>query len=170
MTATKTKQLQEVLTRAHHDYERGLKARALFKLSDHALGEDLVQNTFLKTWNYLVKGGKVQTMKAFLYHIFNNLIVDEYRKHKTTSLDVMLEKGFEPSVDDSSRIINILDGKKVLVSVEHLPKIYKKVISMKYVKDLSLQEISVVTGISKSTIAVQLHRGIEKLKLLHNYT
>lgn len=32
-------------------------------------------------------------MKAFPYHVLNNLIVDEYRKRKTASLDDLLEKG-----------------------------------------------------------------------------
>lgn len=168
MTDKKIKQLQEVLTTAHHDYEKGLNARAFFKVSNHNTGEDLVQQTFLKTWIYLIKGGKVETMKAFLYHILNNLIVDEYRKKKTVSIDALLEKGFEPSIDDSSRMIDVLDGKTALVSIGYLPKIYKKVIHMKYVQDLSLGEICAKTNISKSTIAVQLHRGIEKLRLLQN--
>ena len=82
MTPKEKKRLQGVLTIiAHNDYEKGLNARAFFKLSNHETGEDLVQHTFMKTWIYLVKGGKIEIMKAFLYHILNNLIVDEYRKH-----------------------------------------------------------------------------------------
>jgi len=65
-----------------------------FKLHDHALGEGLVQETFMKPVVYLVKKGKIDLMKAFLYHVLNNLIIDEYRKHKTSSLDTMQEKGF----------------------------------------------------------------------------
>jgi len=32
-------------------------------------------------------------MRAFLYHILNDLIVDEYRKHKASSLTLLMEKG-----------------------------------------------------------------------------
>ncbi len=41
---------------------------------------------------------------------------------------------------------------------------------MKYMQDLSLKEISILTGQSKNTIAVQLHRGLEKLKILYKHT
>jgi DNA-directed RNA polymerase specialized sigma24 family protein len=108
---------QRVLTVAHKDHEKGLNLHAFFKVRDSAVSEDLVQDTFMKTWSYLVKGGKIDVMKAFLYHVLNNLVVDEYRKHKTLSLDVLLEKGFEPSYGNSARLFNILDGKAAVLLI-----------------------------------------------------
>lgn len=170
MTPKQEIQQQAVLTTAHHDYEKGLNARAFFKVGNHALGEDLVQDTFMKTWSYLVRGGKIDVMKAFLYHILNNLIVDEYRKRKTTSLDVLIEKGFEPGKDHQERLINVLDGKAALLLIARLPERYRKVMRMRFVQDLSLKEMSLITGQSKNTMAVQVHRGLEKLKLLYSHT
>jgi RNA polymerase sigma-70 factor (ECF subfamily) len=168
MTSKQKKGLQAALTVAHHDYEKGLNAHAFFKMHDRTTGEDLVQDTFTKTWIYLVKGGKIDVMKAFLYHVLNNLIVDEYRKHKTVSLDALLEKGFEPSVGRSERLFNVLDGKAALVLIQRLPLTYQKVMRMRYVQDLSLAEMSLITGQSRGTIAVQMHRGLAKLKLLYD--
>ena len=108
-------------------------------------------------------------MKAFLYHVLNGLIIDEYRKQKATSLDTLIEKGFEPGVDDSEKLLNIFDGKAALLLIGQLPEKYQKVIRMRYVRLLSLKEISLITGESKNTIAVQIHRGLFKLKLLYNH-
>jgi RNA polymerase sigma-70 factor (ECF subfamily) len=162
-----TKQ-QTILTVAHHDYEKKLKLYAFFKVHNSLTSEDLVQDTFIKTWKYLVRGGKIEVMKAFLYHVLNNLIVDEYRKHKTISLDVLMEKGFKPSIDNSEHLLNCLDGKAALLLIQRLPDKYKKVMRMRYVQDLSLKEMSLITGQSKNSVAVQVHRGLEKLKLLYN--
>lgn len=159
--------IQTALTVAHFDYNQKLNAHAFFRVHNHALGEDLVQDTFMKTWSYLVRGGKIDIMKAFLYHLLNNLIVDEYRKHKTTSLDVLLEKGFEPSTDDSKQLLNILDGKAAILLIQSLPEKYQAVMRMRYVRELSLTEIALITGQTKNTVAVQVHRGLEKLKLLY---
>lgn len=159
-------QNQETLAAAHNDYEKGLNVHAFFKLRNRAIGEDLVQDTFVKTWGYLVKGGKIDVMKAFLYHVLNHLIVDEYRKHKTASLDVLLEKGFEPAATPCTNIFSKLDGKAAILLIASLPLKYQKVMRMRYVQDLSLTEISLISGQTKNTIAVQLHRGLEKLKLL----
>ncbi len=169
MTPKQEEQQQDVLTIAHSNYSKGLISHAFFKLHNRALSDDLVQDTFMKTWKYLAKEGKIDVMKSFLYHILNNLIVDEYRKRKVTSLDLLLEKGYAPSVDHRERLINILDGKAALLLIAHLPERYRKVMRMRYAQDLTLEEMALITGQSKNTIAVQLHRGLVKLKLLYNH-
>ncbi len=158
---------QAIISLAHKDYGRGLNARAFFKTGDHAVSDDLVQDTFLKTWKYLVKVGKIETMKSFLFHVLNALIIDQYRKHKAVSLDSLLEKGFEPSENTSNRMLHILDGKAAVLLISKLPIAYRKIMRMRHVQDLSLEEMSLITGHSKNYLAVQLHRGLEKLKLLY---
>lgn len=39
---------------------------------------------------------------------------------------------------------------------------------MRFVQDLSLTEISLITGQSKNTVAVQVHRGLKKLRTLYD--
>jgi len=170
MTPKQKIEREGVLTAAHRDHARGMNSYAFFKTHNHTTGEDLVQDTFVKTWGYLVRGGEIDLMKAFLYHILNQLIIDEYRKHKTSSLDVLIEKGFEPSFDHSERISNTLDGKAALLLIQYLPAKYEKVMRMRYAQDLSLKEISLITGQSRNAVAVQAHRGLAKLKILYNRT
>ncbi len=154
---------------AHHDYEKALNLHSYFRLNDRALSNDLVQETFIKTWSYLAKGGKIDAMKAFLYHVLNNLIIDEYRKKKAISLDLLLEKGFEPQNKAATSIADDMDNKAVLALIKDLPEKYQKALRMRYVQDLSLEEMSLLTGQSKNTMAVQVHRAVEKLKELHEH-
>jgi RNA polymerase sigma-70 factor (ECF subfamily) len=167
MTPRQELHRKAVFAAAHHEYQKGLNSHAFFKLRSHATSDDLVQDTFIKTWSYLVKGGEIETMKAFLYHILNNLIVDEYRKRKTISLDVLFEKGFEPGSDHSEQLVNILDGKTAILLIEKLPEKYRDALHMRYVQDLSLAEMASITGKTKNSIAVQVYRGLEKLKALY---
>lgn len=155
------------VTEAHSNYEKGLLKRASYKINDSEVGQDLVQTTFLKTLLYLQKGGKIDVMKSFLNHVLRDLIIDEYRKNKMTSLDILLEKGFEPIFDEHDRTINILDGREIIFMIPLLPKKYRSVIQMRYLKNLSLKEISLITGQSQNTVAVQLHRGLAKLKIIY---
>ncbi len=158
----------DVMTGAYNDYEKGLHKHSFFKMHNRELGEDLVQDTYMKTLNYLIKGGKIDMMKAFLYHILNCLIIDEYRKRKAISLDVMLENGFALRVDTDEQLVDMLDGKSALILIARLTEKYQKIMRMKYVQDLSLEEMSMVTGQTKNSIAVQAYRGLEKLKVLYN--
>jgi len=158
------------LTTAHDDFAVRLNAHAFFKTNDHDTGQDLVQTTFMKTWRYLVGGGKIDMMKAFLYHVLNGLIVDEYRKHKATSLDQLIESGFEPSEDTTERLYGFIDGKAAVQLIRLLPKIYRNVVRMRYVDEMTLREMSLITGQTSATISVQVHRGVEKLRILYAST
>ncbi len=102
-------------------------------------------------------------MKNFLYHVLKGLIVDEYRKHKSSSLDVLMEQGFEPKEDNSQRLVDFLDGKRAILLISQLPGKYQKIMRMRYVQDLSLEEMALITGNSKKSLAVQVHRGLKKL-------
>ncbi len=162
-----TIQLQRVLTHAHLEFEKGLLKHARFRVSDSGVCDDLVQDTFLKTWVYLVKTGKINLMKPFLYHVLNCLIIDEYRKKKSVSLEVLLENGFELEGDELERTINTLDGQAAVALIETLPIAYQKIMSLRYIDDYSLSEIAIETGLTKNLVAVKTHRGMEKLRMLY---
>ncbi|MEQ1561444.1 MAG: sigma-70 family RNA polymerase sigma factor [Nitrospira sp.] len=163
-------EMQETMSNAYHDHEKGLNKHSFFKVHNHELSDDLVQDTFLKTWRYLVRVGKIDTMKAFLYHALNCLIIDEYRKRKTTSLDTIIENGYQLSSGDSEQLLDVLDGKAAILLIARLPLKYQKVMRMRYTQNLTLGEMALVTGETKNSMAVQVHRGLMKLKVLYNHS
>lgn len=156
-----------LLTAGYDDFGVNLKRYARSRTHNLPLTDDLIQDTFLKTWKYLVKGGKIKVMEAFHYHILKALIIDEYRKRQTTSLDGLIEKGFSPGVDTTDQSIDILDGTQAIALIDELPPMYQKVIRLRYIQDLSIAEIALITGKTRNTVAVQIHRGLEKLKVLY---
>ncbi len=161
--------IQKEITSAHSDHQSKLLRKALYRTSSRNTSQDLVQTTFLKTLLYLQKGGKIDIMYAFLNHILNDLIVDEYRsrKKKIMSLDALLEKGFEPGSSSFERDINFLDGKGVVLLVPLLSRKYELVIHQRYLKGMSIKEIAQITDQSENTVAVQVHRGMKKLRKLY---
>jgi len=161
-------QQRSILTAAYNSYEKGLNAYTFYKINNRETSDDLVQITFLKTWKYLVKGGKIELMKAFLYHVLNHLIIDEYRKRTTSSLDLMLEKGFEPSAEEPSSLSAMLSGKMAVLLIERLPEKYRTVMRLRYIQGLSLKEISAVVSQTPNAVAVQAHRGMAKLRVLYD--
>lgn len=167
ITQTQLGQQRTILTSGYNDFSKGLYRYAFLKTSNEALADDLVQSTFLKTWLYLQRGGNVLIMGAFLQHVLNRLIIDEYRKHKSTSLDVLQEKGFDPISGDSDRHIDVLDGEQLMALIAKLPVLYQEVMWLRYMQELSIKEIAVITGQTNNAITVQAYRGLEKLKVLH---
>jgi len=157
---------QEIFIQAYGDHEKALLRRSFFKVSNQDLADDLVQTTFLKTWEYLVNVGEIDSMRAFLFHALNNLIIDEYRKQKSISLEHLTEKGFVVAIDDSQELFDTIDGKTALLLIPLLSDKYRKVVSMRYIDDLPLKEIALITKQSQNAVAVQIHRGVGKLAVL----
>ncbi|MEX0910431.1 MAG: sigma-70 family RNA polymerase sigma factor [Candidatus Paceibacterota bacterium] len=157
---------QEILVQAFHDHQKSLLQKSFLKVNNKELSDDLVQTTFLKTWQYLLKDGEIDSMRKFLFHVLNGLIIDEYRKNKPISLDILTEAGFQVVIDDSDRLFDILDGKTAMLMIPLLPDKYKDVVGMRYEDEMTLNEIAKLTQQSNNTVAVQIHRGIEKLAIL----
>ncbi len=62
-------------------------ADALWKHLYHRLGDnerakELMQEVFLKAWQYVLQGKQIEHEKAFLYRIAKNLFINEIRTKK----------------------------------------------------------------------------------------
>jgi RNA polymerase sigma-70 factor (ECF subfamily) len=165
------KKEHEKLTQAHNDFVEVLTYYTLLRVHNKSLSEDLVQETFLKTWKYLLKGGEVVMMKAFLYHVLNGLIIDEYRKQKYMqySLDFLQENGFDIQTDEHTRTNKgeSVDIKVVQECIAELPDKYREIVRMRLILDMSLEEIAKICKKPKNLLAVQIHRGIKIIQRLY---
>jgi len=116
------------------------------RVGDRELAKDLVGETFLRVWEYSSRGNTIINLKAFLYRILHNLVVDYLRKKKPLSLDALREEGFEPEVNPVPRMIDSFDAKEVERVLSSLPSPYREVIIMRYIDELTPKEISAITA------------------------
>ena len=134
------------------------------RVSDRELAKDITQETFMKVWQYAGRTGEILNWRAFLFTTARNLIIDQYRKKKTTSLDNIMEQGFDVGFDTRETLMNKLDGEKALALLGSIPEKYRDAIYMQYVEGLSVKEIAEITSESENNISVRIHRGLQKLR------
>jgi len=152
---------------AFDTYADALYRHSFFRISDRERAKDLVSETFTKTWEYLVKGNAVNDYKSFLYRTLNHLIVDEYRKKKTESLDNLLEEhnvpesAFEELVGGGKEEMEITgDIRCIPKLLERMPAPYREVVVMRYLDGLAPSDIAKLLGEPVNTVSVRIHRGI----------
>ena len=87
---------EEEFSSAYESFSDALFRHCYFRLYDREKSKDIVQEAFIKTWEYSLKGQEIENTRAFLYKVLNNLIIDEIRKKKALSLEILLEEGFQP--------------------------------------------------------------------------
>ncbi|MEX0935160.1 MAG: RNA polymerase sigma factor [Candidatus Paceibacterota bacterium] len=163
---------EEVYLNAVDENSDALFRHCIIRVSDREVALDLVQDTFTKTWEYIMKGNDVDNFRAFFYRVLNNLIIDHYRKKKDYSLEGLLGDETPPEVFDdlqsmeSETWAEIIDGEKVLAKVEELPEIYRQAVTMRYVDGFAPQEIAKMIDESENVVSVRIYRGMKKLKEL----
>ncbi|OGN08124.1 MAG: hypothetical protein A3J46_06270 [Candidatus Yanofskybacteria bacterium RIFCSPHIGHO2_02_FULL_41_11] len=164
----KNTEIMEAFTKAYDELSDSIFRHCWFRIGDRERAKDLMQETFTKSWQYISRGEKVDNLKAFLYRVANNLIIDEYRKKKELSLDNLMVEGFEPGFDDRRKNEQEIDARFILGVVNRLDEKYREAVLMRYIDDLSPKEIAEVTGESENNISVRIHRGLSQLKEILN--
>jgi len=161
------KDKQEFFLQAYNENSDALFRHCYFRVSSREIALDLTQDTFMKTWEYVSKGHEVKNLRAFLFKVLGNAIIDHYRKHKTESLDLKIDEGmqFESKGTDTEKESEVGMAVK---AIQKLPDQYKDVIFMRYIDDLSPKEIAEILEEEENNISVRIHRGVAKLKeILH---
>ena len=134
-----------------------------FRVHDREQAKDILQETFVHTWEYTLRGKRIENIRAFLYRVARNLIIDDSRRKKAFSLDAMQDQGFDPPEDSRERIMRGIEERALLRFLDAIDEQYREVIVMRYVDDLGPKEIAQILGETENAVSVRIHRGIERL-------
>lgn len=147
-----------------------------FKLGNREEADDLTSNVFLKTWNHIQNKTltDAKTLRALLYKIARNVIIDYYRSSANNrNLSLNDEENPIELVDEESHPENLeesldqaSDIKLIMDKLPLLKEEYREVIIMKFINDLSLEEIADISGKTKGNIRVLIYRALKALKEL----
>lgn len=169
------KDIEQLFREAFERHADELFRHASLRLPDRDRALELTQECFLRAWQYVGRGEEIREMRPFLFRTLRNLIIDEYRKAKSFSLDAMMEDDdggtiesdlLRDDTDELEGAVARFDGSRAIAAIQALPDLYREVIAMRYVDDLSISEIAGSIGESENVVSVRLHRGLKKLRTL----
>ncbi|WNR44240.1 RNA polymerase sigma factor SigW [Paenibacillus roseipurpureus] len=143
-------------------------------LNNKQEAEDAVQETFLRVYTNLHRYDENQKFSTWIFRIGTNLCIDKLRRRRHTySLDAEMSDGegndyyaMLPSDEDTPEKQLIISETQAQIhrAIETLPEKYKSVVVLRYMHDMSLQEISEVLDMPVTTIKTRVHRGREYLR------
>lgn len=154
----------DLFDRSYADFADAIFRHCAYRLLDRERGRDVMQEAFLRLWQQLQKGVVVENMRAFLYRIANNLIIDEVRKKKERSLDQLMEAGFDPGEDKTADLHTSLQMQQILKVLKHLDIEDREVIVLRYIDDLGPSDIAPILGITPNATSVRIHRAVSALR------
>ena len=144
-----------------------------FKIGNKEEANDLTSMVFLKAWNHIQNKTleDAKTLRALLYKIARTSIIDYYREtgnklvasldDEENRIDVVDEVQSPQERLDQEADLELIKSKLPLLKEE-----YREVIVMKFINDLTLEEIAEISGKSKGNVRVLLHRSLNALREL----
>lgn len=162
------KKIEEIFMKSYEENSDALFRYCYFQTSDRQVALDLLQDTFIKTWQYLQAGKEVENIKAFLYKVAKNLIIDYRRKKKTYSLDAITETGveFETGKNEEEIVTENFDKYFVVDKLERLDPEHREILTMRYINEMSIKEIAETLEMTVNNVSVKIHRAVEKMKVI----
>jgi RNA polymerase sigma-70 factor, ECF subfamily len=137
--------------------------------------EDVAQEAFLRAFANLGSYNNSHKFSTWIYRIATNLCIDRMRKKKADySLDAevpgddnggdMYTRIAAPDRTPEEEVVLAETQEEVQRAIESLPENYRAAVVLKYMHDLSLQEIADILEVPVSTVKTRIHRGREALR------
>ncbi|KUO95141.1 RNA polymerase sigma factor SigW [Ferroacidibacillus organovorans] len=155
-------------------YENRLFTMAFRMLGNRTEAEDAVQETFLRVYTNLPRYDETYQFSTWIYRIATNVCIDSLRKRRPhQSLDVDdgedgFKEGYERLAgDEKDPLDSVLQTERcadVQRALNALPVTYRTVLILKYIQELSLQEIGDILHVPVTTVKTRIHRGREAMK------
>ncbi|MEZ4934919.1 MAG: sigma-70 family RNA polymerase sigma factor [Saprospiraceae bacterium] len=136
--------------------------------------EDILQESFIKIWKNLHAFDQSLKLSSWIYRIVHNQTISSLRKKKSYGKDQQVEL-------NESLFAEMAEGKEGLSETDlaerealterilsQLPLPYKEVLVLKFLENMSYEEISDVLKIPEGTVATRINRAKKGFREISN--
>lgn len=140
--------------------------------SSDAEAEDILQESFIQIWKNLHGFDQNLKLSSWIYRIVHNQAVSAFRKKKSFGKDENQpwDNRLDASIPDDAPLA---DGEEALGLdlnmhgvLEQMPLPYKEVLVLKFLENMSYEEISDVLKLPEGTVATRINRAKKAFRKL----
>jgi RNA polymerase sigma-70 factor, ECF subfamily len=130
-----------------------------------AVAEDITAQVFFKALSSASTWRGEGSYKAWIFRMAHNA-VSSWRSEKAQSVVTVeaLPEAVDPTPSPASQAVMQEDRGVVWQKVSELPPAQREVVALRYLQDLSVEEIASITDRSRGAVRILLHRARSKLR------
>lgn len=136
--------------------------------------EDLVQDTYLRAWQFYEQFTEGTNARAWLFRILTNLYINRFRQRarqpERVSYDEVedfylynrlsdIRRGQGGELSPEEAILQKVQAEAIRAAIDQLPEEYRETVILADLNDFSYQEISEIQQIPIGTVRSRLSRG-----------
>src|SRR6266478_4433525 len=148
---------QENLARVYHF--------VYIKVKNREVAEDLTSQIFLKAVRHLDSQRSSQSIRSWLLQVASTTVVDYWRavyRAPTSSLDVLLEAGWEGPPEDAMLGKNSSAAERVQGILQDMPGRFREVLTCRFLLNLSIRETAERMGVSEANVKTLQYRALKR--------
>ncbi|RRC98464.1 RNA polymerase sigma factor [Prevotella sp. OH937_COT-195] len=127
--------------------------------------EDLVQEAFMRLWLKRGELPKVDSPMSFAMRTMRNIFIDRKRKRRMEKSDCeMAVTGFTDNSTADDRLLAAETMQQVLLLIDKLPEQQRRIITMRNLEGMPMEEIARNTGLSEAGVRTSLSRARQAVK------
>jgi len=146
-------------------YHKKLFVYALSLTNDHSMAQDIVQEVFLRTWEFRKRLKTDYSINGFLYKSVYNEFINLYHRNQSIML---LEKTYIESLNEIIEESNAVDLEKKIALIheelENLPKKCKQVFLLSKKEGLTNIEIAEYLNVSIKSVEAHITKAYSILR------
>ncbi len=140
---------------------------ALRMVKNREEAEEVSQDTFIKVYNSLNRFKGDSKFSTWIYRVAYNTCLDRLKKNKRQEYTVAIDEYTEHQVKTLENALDALEEQEKQLAIkkclEMLPSEDSFILTLYYFEELSLDEISKITGLKPNNVKVKLFRSRKKL-------
>ncbi|HOD10185.1 MAG TPA: sigma-70 family RNA polymerase sigma factor [Flavobacterium sp.] len=148
------------------EYQRPLYNHIRNIVLNHDDADDVLQNTFVKVFQYLKDFKGDSKLFSWMYRIATNeaitFINQKAKKHNTTS------EALQTKLVDNLKADSYFDGNEIQLKLQKaialLPEKQQLVFKMKYFEEIKYEEMSEILGTSVGALKASYHHAVKKIE------
>jgi len=154
----------------YRKYVAHIYSLALYETRDPHAAEDVTEQVFLRALDGLPRfreqgQGEQSTFKVWLYTIARHVIANERRTRRRRPVDA-IEAALEVHAPDdpAAAAVSRLEAQRAWQAVRALPPEHRRAVELRFVHELSVQEIGRIMGRSEGAVRVLIHRALRSVR------
>lgn len=135
------------------------------KIGNREEAEDLTSQIFMKAVRGVNTERGTLSVQKWLFQVARTTIADYWRAHyriATSSLESLLEAGWEGPVENANFVINTGPIEHVQRLLQALPDHYREVLTCRFLLNLSIRETSVRMSLTEANVKVLQFRALKR--------
>lgn len=131
--------------------------------------KDILQDAFIKVWRSLNQFRTDVKFSSWLYRIVHNETISYWRKQKIHPSDSSQSTDYNDFIDQEDREAFDYENERRIIErvLSQLPLKYREVLNLKFLENMSYEEVSDILKIPEGTVATRINRAKKRFKKIY---